>query len=460
MFLDDKEWKMVAPDIDRLIRAFGRGMRNPEPSTDTLRSAFQLIVSLLEPLASAVDNDEVKSIWIRIPRGDIQDYDSFEYLRELEEITTYEEYEELWREDYPDEYNWYRLVVIQSFDNEDVLQYYGLSLGNSTVISATTEEEEADFEANIYEEIAVKICELIMPAIEKSMKLLLAGDYNTLVEKELPYIFRTGVIKRRELWDANPDRMELDYDGLSDETVNEFISLIQSGNNSDERIGRICNFTANDFFNACKLGYEAIGYDCRGFSLSELYLHYSDGRDEGLTGKGHGLNAGIGVDFDDSKEWDEWYFNREQHGGHPWEVVPGGNSTNMQLQVLHDESKLGYLFRKGEITKNEYEEKQKEAGYYFAISGINRRFESVNFYLTLSKAGLPVIIRDDKELVDSFKGEDYIGIVPHHIIPKYCADLFPKEYGHVIDYMHAYKDDDWFDKIIWLQEEPALLRNM
>ena len=48
--------------------------------------------------------------------------------------------------------------------------------------------------------------------------------------------------------------------------------------------------------------------------------------------------------------------------------------------------------------------------------------------------------------------------MPHHYPTRYCEDLFPDEYGSIIDFTHVYKDEnEWFDKIIWLPEEPAKL---
>ena len=92
------------------------------------------------------------------------------------------------------------------------------------------------------------------------------------------------MIKHSDLREYAPEDKERDYDGLSEETVRKFKQIIDAGINDENRIGRIRNFTANDFFKACKTGYRAIGKDCTGYSLPDLYMHYADGRDEGLTG--------------------------------------------------------------------------------------------------------------------------------------------------------------------------------
>ena len=231
-----------------------------------------------------------------------------------------------------------------------------------------------------------------------------------------------------------------------------------SGINTEDKIGRIMSFTANDFFRACEIGYKAVGKDVSGYTLPDLYMHYADGRDEGLTGKGHGLNDGPGIDFSSPAAWDEWYFSK-RGGGHPWEVIPGGNSTHMELFVRHDKDSLGWKHRLGKISDDEYEERMKTAGYYFEINGKHRPFESVTFYTALSAAGLPVILDDAEEILARFDGSDFVGIVPHHTIPKYCEGMFPKKYGNVIDFMHVYDDEmvKYKDDIEWLPEEPAQL---
>lgn len=456
---DDKKYKLVAPDVDRLIRYFeSRDLINARKSTPELFAAMEPIFEIIKPLAPIKKNSDVKVLWLRIPRGTIEDYDSFEELKQYDEVETYEEYEQLWNNDYPDEYIWYELIIAQCLNRDGKLSYYGMNLGNERIIAASMDDRGFEDGGFYSEKAAIKLCELIIPAIKESMTLLMEGKYNDLIEKELPYQFRTGVVKRSDIWSADPETRKFDYDGLSEEIVNRFRKMILSGRNDLDKIGRIKKFTANDFFKACKLGYEAIGKNCDGFSLSEMYMRFSDGRDEGLTGKGHGLNEGPGIDFEDPDAWDEWYFHRKQQGGHPWEVVPGGNSTHMSLYVFNDKYYLESDLRCGEITEAEYQEKVNNSGYYFKIVGVHRQFESINFYLALSDAGIPVIIDDAEELVASFDGSDYVGIVPHHMYTRYCEGLFPDEYGDIIDFMHVYKGEDgWYDKITWIPEEPAEL---
>lgn len=464
MFIEDieGEFKLVAPDVDALLRCFEHhSPLDSTQSTEPLLDAFEKVWSILLPLAPYKKNNEVKVIWIRVPRGTIEDYArhgcSFEEAGEYEDVKSYEEYVDLWKHEYPEENVWFELVLAKSFDRDGRLFYYSVRLGNGNVISAHTDESPAWEKHNYEENYAVGLCELILPAVQESIDLLKTGKYNELVEAELPYQFRTGVIRRADMRKYDPESKDFDYDGLDEGAVLQFKSLIESGCNDAERVGRIKNFTANDFFRACRIGYEAIGKDCSGFSLSELYYRYSDGRDEGLTGMGCGLNEGPGIDFDSPEAWDKWY-NGKRSGGHPWEVVPGGNSTHMSLYVVNDGRELDYDLRAGRITQEEYEAKMACTGYYFKIVGGHRQYEAVSFYIALFKAGFPVIIDDAEELLARFEAKDYIGIVPHDVPTRYCESRFPQEYGVIIDFYHVYEDEDpWFEKIIWLQEEPARL---
>ena len=311
---------------------------------------------------------------------------------------------------------------------------------------------------NLSDEAAVILCGLITQAVPESLEKLRKGTYNQEVRERLPYWFRTGVVRRNILYERCPDWEKDRYEGLAPETVAEFRRLLESGVNDEQKIGRIKHFTANDFFRACADGYRALGYDCGALSPAELYLRYADRRDEGLTGTGYGLNEGPGIDFDDPDAWDKWYFGK-RGGGHPWEVVPGGNSTHVDLCVQHDRHGLYIDFRLGRITEAEYSTRMENAGYYFTINGKHRPLEAVTFYVTLSAAGVPVMLHDAEEILARFDGSGYVGIVPHHVIPRYCEGMFPSNYGRVIDFMHVYDEDmeEIGDAIEWLPVTEARL---
>ena len=93
-----------------------------------MRAAVESLSKILTPLKPLQSNEEAKSIWFCVPRGDISDYDSFDDLKEYGDVETYEEYLELYKQDYPYEVKWYELVVVESYEKDGSLFYYGVGL--------------------------------------------------------------------------------------------------------------------------------------------------------------------------------------------------------------------------------------------------------------------------------------------------------------------------------------------
>ena len=452
------EWKNVAPDIDRLLRVFGRGYKNPAAQTIGTLEALDRLFETLEDLKPLAGNDEVKAIWLKVPRGGLEDFDDYDELLAEEEVSSREEYVALWKSEYPDEYSWYELVVVEN-------RYCrAVSVGKTMVLCADVEQEPADFDG--LEEYAIALLNLLAQAARESMQALRSGLYNAAVAEQLPYYLRTGVVARDVVWAAHPEERDAIFDGMDDKTYAAFCGYAAANAEDEGAAERLPSMTGNDFLGACALGYEACGYDMRGkdgerLSLDELYLRYADGRDEGLTSKGTGLCSGPGIDLASPEAWDAWYFDRQRGGGHPWEVCRGGNSTHVDLFVRHDRWMVEYRHRLGEISDEEFETALQSAGYYYEVAGKawSRSVEAVHFYVALKCAGLPVVLRDARAILARFKAEDLVGVVPRDTYTVYCEGLFPKSYGTILDFMHVYDEDmaAFGDKIEWLPEEEAEL---
>ena len=450
--------KMVAPAIDRLLCYFDRAQMNPSVPPARINEAIAPLFSMLSRLKPLESNEEAKQLWIRIPRGTIDDYDSYEDLLEWGEVKTRTEYEQRWHSEYPDDYCWYSLVVVETLDRNENVCFRAISLGNNTIVSADMRPNRQP-DTLVSDDAAIQLCELIIPAIQESLRMLQEGSYNNLLESSLPYQFRFGVVRRSVMNMYDPEMAAYVRADVHPATLEQFRSYLSDSKNDESKISRINHMTASDFFHACSLGYHACGFNVDGLPEAEQYLKFGDGRDEGLTGRGHGLNAGPGIDCTDPDAWEQWYFHREQRGGHPWEVVAGGNSTHVDLFIYHDRRELEWKLRLGQITPQEMA--AHPSGYYFIVAGKHRAAEAIRFYVALKDAGLPVVLRDAAEILARIDATDYIGIVPHHIIPKYCENMFPAEYGHVIDFMHVYDEDieRYGDKIQWLPIPMAELQD-
>lgn len=454
------EYKLVAPDIDRLLNCFDGRYENPSAQPRAVLAALDRLFDVLGDLAPLETNDEAKSIWLRIPRGNIDDFDSYEDLVNEGEVSSREEYLALWEREYPDDYVWYRLVVV---DNE---RCRAVSVNRASVVCADLEKKplEVSWSSNYM----VDLLNLLALAARESMRALREGIYNALVAEQLPYFHRTGVIARDVLWECDQAGRDAVFKGIDEATYNAFCAYAEMDAEDERAIGRLPVLTGNDFLSACALGYEACGYglcgkDGKRLPLDELYLRYADGRDEGLTGKGAGLHSGSGIDLTSPEAWEAWYFDRKRRGGHPWEVCRGGNSTHVSLVVCHDRFNMAFRRRAGEISDDEIQEAKRAWGYYYVVAGKawSRAAEAVSFYIALKRAGLPVVLRDARAILARFKGEDLVGIVPHGVIPVYCEGMFPKRLGTILDFMHVYDEDmaNFGDKIEWLPEPDARLAN-
>lgn len=252
-------------------------------------------------------------------------------------------------------------------------------------------------EFHFSDEYAIELCQLIIPAIQEALCLLNEGTYNGLISASLPYWFRTGVIKRSTLYSYEPEMAEFDCKDIRPEILAQFRNYITSGENNENKISRLESMTANDFYHACSIGYRACGYATDEKTELDQYFAFSDGRDEGLSGRGLGLNEGPGIDINDPEAWEQWYFHREQRGGHPWEVIAGGNSTHLDLYVYHDRNQLDWKLKHREISLGE--DDANNGGYYFVIVGKHRAAEAIHFYVALKSEGLPVLIRDADEML-------------------------------------------------------------
>ena len=74
------EWELVAPNVDRLLGCFIGGYKKPTGQACKVLGALEQLTEVLADLAPLATNNEAKSIWLKIPRGSLDDFDSYEDL--------------------------------------------------------------------------------------------------------------------------------------------------------------------------------------------------------------------------------------------------------------------------------------------------------------------------------------------------------------------------------------------
>ena len=407
---------MTAPKIQRYIDLLSRDtFSNTTPIYDEV--TYHNIDKIFAALSLLKHNrTNGYDLWLKIPRGAIEDYGDYQEWLADGDVENYAEFEDMWRAEYPDEFMWYNFTAIEIKDIGCRLIF----LGQKLVLEIDPRKEQGDA-ADL-----VEFSGWLRNAVEEVVQLVASGLYNDLVERELPPQHRTGTIRRAQIWEVWPESKAQFFEGITLGDVEEFLNVGIDELPPD--IPRIQSLTAGDFFRFCAMGYTVNHYPDSDKPPIEQYQRHADGRDDGLCE----------IDQDSPEAFDDWYHNRELRGGHPWEVCRGGNSTHISLYVMEDEK-----------------------GYYLQLAGSawNRTIETVNFFLALYRAGLPVTILDAGILKERLAGTEKIGVVPEGVFPDYCQSLFPGEKS--IAFMNLpYEDRGEFAKrCVWQPLTPVQLKD-
>jgi hypothetical protein len=85
-----------------------------------------------------------------------------------------------------------------------------------------------------------------------------------------------------------------------------------------------------------------------------------------------------------------------------------------------------------------------------AGSSIVRVEETVRMAVALYNKDIPFMLRDAEEILKMVTGEDFIGIVPDSVIPRYCHGSFTSQ-ERIIDFMNLghNKANEIIEKSFW-----------
>lgn len=220
-------------------------------------------------------------------------------------------------------------------------------------------------------------------------------DYHCKLSRKLPKKYRFGLIQRRILWDIMPDIYRPDLEL----TIREYELLMEvfdrQERSSDELA--ISAPTLRTYLDYCKVGYLANFKECksnvkRQMSGLEMYKAMADGRHEGL----------IEISLDSSEELIKWYHSG-RGGGHPWEICRGGNTTHIDLSILHEYDKW-FIFLNGNST--------------------GRMLETARMALAFHREKMPFRWHGFKDVRLKMEGRDNIGIIPERYSLHRANQLF------------------------------------
>ena len=214
---------------------------------------------------------------------------------------------------------------------------------------------------------------------------------NKVLYSSYPLRYRYGTVSSALIRDSLPNAYHIAKE-LGKVKTKQFVRLVEKGYFRDSEKTTQKSMTANDFFDYCKIGYLAAQTQedpvDKKLSGKQMYERYSDPRHDGL----------LEIDPNSKSEFANWIDGthpKKTSGGHPWEIKRGGNTTHIDL----------YVSRPHHFPKE---------GFEIILSGpaLSRLKETLEMFLAIHKAGLPISIEDPEGIRKRLLAQDLAGIVP------------------------------------------------
>ncbi len=361
-----------------------------------------------------IGDDDIRQIWIEVERGSVEVFGDYEEYKESGEVSNPDDFVELWQAYYPQKTKWYKFQTAKFRD--DLYFYFGDKL-IFTINNQEQPETEGKSGWNL-EFLEYFVQWLAEKIVEETGKLKMNPTaYNHYIRKNLPWAKRYGRIKRQDFWNILGNETIRPDIGLGVGLINKLKSAVSEMKEKEKPL--LQEMTANEFFRICEICYDANNYfKNRKEYLSpvEKYLSMADGRDADLRN----------IETDSPQAFYNWVHSGNTLGAHPWEICRGGNSTHISLFVSENAGKWAVRL---------------------AGSSIARVEETVRMVLALYENRIPFELSDAEQIVDLVSGNDFIGIVPDHVVPRYCHNLFPKE-DRINDFMNLNFDNELESEII------------
>jgi len=188
--------KLFAPQINAIIEGF-----NPENNTITLATYLKLkdIYNVFSYVKSGND-EEIRHTWIEVERGPVEAFGDYEEFKESGEVESLEEFEQIWKEYYPEETKWYIFKTLK-FRDEKFFYLNGKLFG---IIK--DEDPPSNNNASVsgcFELFINWLQERIL--VEMSKLRQNPGAYNSYIHENLSWTKRFGRIRRKDYWDILGD---------------------------------------------------------------------------------------------------------------------------------------------------------------------------------------------------------------------------------------------------------------
>ena len=398
-----------------LFRWNGHDPFNPRRSNEQTDKAVQRLYQAFLPIAPdpKLEDEEYREVWITLDRGEPDDWCTYkEYCEEAswdsDEKTTEEAWLHEWKCWFPEETYWH-LVRCNRYKDWITVRI------DDCIIIQTSPDEKAPYHDELIDIFLLGLAD----KVERSIAMMRTGEYARRIRETLPYDRRYGLIQRKKLWEATSG----DFDERQRIGAQEAKALANAlrAQPAEQEIGRLPSLTTGRYFEALKIGYQATGRentrDWFGGIPAEdgraWYAQFGDERDHTL----------LEIDPRSEGEFEEWYNGKLRGYGfdHNFEIFLGRGCSRVHMNP-HKDERGWYCQMWGSIT--------------WHASDMARVWKAVN------DAGIPVFVDSAEEIAEALEGEDWILIVPQHLVCDYTrGSFFGREIRTAIPLFEDHRDD-------------------
>ena len=353
------------------------------------------ILDRLEPQG----DDHLHTIWVKVKRPTFRQFYEYHYGYEIpykeaaDEVIR--EAKEYYADAYPHPKVWYRLST-KHFSLDESEEFYAFFLDNNYAFSVNDRNAKQEYDDPELLQWAIEEAELFVAEVQKN-------TYESHILRKIPFCYREGKIKRKDLWEACPEAKKEFFKNYKRKEINKFLSVFRSG---ETRNTPLRDMTARQFYEACAVVYKALDFhrknavylfeendaerkhygECEQ-TPKEMYYAIADGRDDGLKD----------VPLDDPAAFYQWLCKEgpyyEFNGAHPWEIIPS-------MSISH--------------SMHLYPRKNERQEWNFLLSGESdfRAPETVIAANALYDAGYPVEVYGFDRIINRIEGNDELSVVP------------------------------------------------
>ena len=168
-----KKRVLTAPYVKWMIEHLKHNMRHdPMNYISYDNRTYEIIdeiCDLIRQLKPVTDNG-ARRLWIKVPRGPIEDFGNYEEMLEDGEVDNYEQFVQYWKDSFPDEYEWINFGVIENSEG-----YKGIFLEHYLAMESDPRRERTSYTED-YSEFAewllseVKRCIVKLSLAHTTMK--------------------------------------------------------------------------------------------------------------------------------------------------------------------------------------------------------------------------------------------------------------------------------------------------